>query len=85
MSAAANVSAKAQTKDQVAFILKWVASLIQILGYAATAFEVTPWNVYLFLLGVLGWFAVGLLWNDRAIMLIHVVAFAALIAGLLSS
>ncbi len=85
MSAVADTPPQSRTKDQTAFVLKWIASLVQVAGYAATAFEVTPWNVYLFLLGVTGWFAVGVLWNDRAIMLIHVVAFAALIAGLVSS
>ncbi len=67
-----------------AFAIKWIASLIQIAGYALTAFDVTPWNLYLFLAGVLGWFAVGVLWNDRAIMLIHLVALGAMIAGLIS-
>lgn len=62
--------------------VKWGASLVQIAGYAATAFDVTPWNLYLFLVGVIGWFAVGVLWNDRAIMLIHLVAFGAMIAGM---
>ena len=71
--------------QRLAFVLKWAASAVQILGYSATAFEVTPWNVYLFLVGVLGWFAVGVLWNDRAIMLIHLVAFAAMIGGIASS
>ncbi|GMG85154.1 hypothetical protein LNKW23_43700 [Paralimibaculum aggregatum] len=64
--------------------IKWAASAIQIAGYALTGFGVTPWNLYLFLVGVLGWFAVGVLWNDRAIMLIHVVAFSAMMAGLSS-
>jgi len=67
---------------RTAFALKWAASIVQILGYAATGFGWTPWNLYLFLVGVIGWFAVGLLWNDRAIMLIHLVAFGAMIAGM---
>ena len=71
-------------KDRLAFYVKWGASIIQILGYTATGFGWTPWNLYLFLIGVLGWFAVGILWNDRAIMLIHVVALAAMIAGMSS-
>lgn len=85
MTSAAKISLAPAQKDQIAFVLKWVASVIQILGYAATAFEVTPWNIYLFLCGVLGWFVVGVLWNDRAIMLIHLVALGAMIAGLVSS
>lgn len=67
---------------RLAFTVKWAASFIQIMGYTATAFGWTPWNLYLFLVGVLGWFAVGVLWNDRAIMLIHFVALGAMIAGM---
>ena len=59
-----------------------MTSIIQIMGYTATAFGWTPWNLYLFLLGVLGWFAVGVFWNDLAIMLIHIVALAAMLAGM---
>lgn len=65
-------------------MLKWAASIVQILGYSATAFGITPLNIYLFLIGLVGWFTVGFMWRDRAIMLIHVVALAAMIAGLLS-
>ncbi|MEL6476053.1 MAG: DUF6552 family protein [Pseudomonadota bacterium] len=67
-----------------AFYLKWIASIIQIFGYAFTAFGVTPWNLYLFIVGVIGWFFVGVLWRDHAIMLIHLVALGAMIAGLAS-
>lgn len=64
------------------FVVKWAASLIQIVGYGATAFGLTPWNLYFFVVGVLGWFVVGVLWKDRAIMLIHLVALAAMVAGM---
>jgi len=66
------------------FWVKWAASIIQILGYAATAFGWTPWNLYLFVVGVLGWLMVGLLWQDRAITLVHLVALAAMLAGMAS-
>lgn len=69
---------------RAAFSIKWAASVIQILGYTATALEMTPWNIYLFLFGLLGWLTVGVLWNDRAIMLIHVIALGAMIVGLVS-
>ena len=68
--------------SQIAFTIKWVASIIQIMGYTATAFGWTPWNIYLFVVGLIGWFAVGVLWNDKAIMLIHIVALAAMVAGM---
>lgn len=71
-----------RARPDAAFVLKWVASVIQTLGYAATGFGLAPWNVGFFLVGVTLWFAVGVLWNDRAIMLIHLVAFSVLIAGI---
>ncbi len=71
-------------KTNIVFFVKWAASVIQIMGYAATAFDLTPWNLYLFLIGVMGWFTVGVFWNDRAIMLIHIVALGAMVAGMLS-
>ncbi|WP_417417435.1 DUF6552 family protein [Hoeflea sp.] len=68
--------------ERIAFAVKWAASIVQIMGYTATGFGWTPWNLYLFVIGVFGWFAVGVLWNDKAIMLIHIVALAAMIAGM---
>jgi len=79
-----DVAVSTISKAQVVFAVKWLSSLVQILGYAATSFGFTPWNLYLFLIGVLGWFAVGAFWNDRALMLVHVVAFAAKVAGMMS-
>ncbi|WP_298295471.1 DUF6552 family protein [uncultured Litoreibacter sp.] len=73
------------TSFDAAFAIKWLASIIQILGYTATAFGVTPLNIYLFLAGVAGWFIVGVLWNDKAIILIHVVAAGAMLTGIAAS
>ncbi|MEM1077214.1 MAG: DUF6552 family protein [Pseudomonadota bacterium] len=71
-------------RDRLVFGIKWGASTLQILGYAATGFGWTPLNLYLFLVGVLGWFAVGVFWRDKALMLVHLVALAAMLAGMLS-
>ncbi|WP_251363776.1 DUF6552 family protein [Epibacterium ulvae] len=70
---------------RLVFIIKWAASVVQIMGYAATGFGWMPWNLYLFLVGVVGWFVVGFLWNDKALMLVHLVALGAMIAGMISS
>lgn len=72
------------SRDRLVFLVKWMASIIQIMGYAATAFGWTPWNLYLFVVGVLGWFIVGVFWNDRAIMLIHAVGLGAMMVGMSS-
>lgn len=71
-------------RGQSVFVVKWVASVIQIMGYAATGFGWTPWNLYLFLVGVLGWLTVGVLWKDRALILVHFAALGSMLVGMAS-
>lgn len=85
MTFSIQLSAPRMNRARWTLMLKWAASVVQIMGYSATAFGLTPLNIYLFLVGLIGWFTVGLLWRDRAIMLIHVVALAAMIAGLIGT
>ena len=78
------VTASGGQRTALVTLVKWGASVAQILGYGATAFDWTPVNIYLFLIGLIGWFAVGVIWNDRAIMLVHLVALGAMFVGLAS-
>ena len=66
-------------------IVKWIATAIQLIGYGLTGLNIVPWNVFAFFIGILLWFLVGYLWKDRAIMVVHVGAFLAILAGYLSS
>ncbi|MCB1367212.1 MAG: ubiquinone biosynthesis methyltransferase UbiE [Rhodobacteraceae bacterium] len=66
-------------------IVKWVATAIQLVGYALTGLNVVPWNVFAFIIGIILWFLVGVMWKDRAIMVVHVGAFIAISAGYLNS
>ena len=65
--------------------VKWIATIIQLIGYGLTGLNYTPWNVYLFFLGIILWFAVGVMWKDKAIIVVHVGAFISLLAGYLNS
>ncbi len=66
-------------------IVKWVATAIQLVGYGLTGLNIVPWNVFAFFIGIFLWFAVGVMWKDRAIMVVHVGAFISLMAGYLNS
>lgn len=66
-------------------IVKWVATVIQLIGYGLTGLNVVPLNIYAFVIGIVLWFAVGVLWKDRAIMVVHVGAFISLVGGYLNS
>ena len=66
-------------------IIKWVATAIQLIGYGLTGLNIVPWNVFAFFIGIILWFLVGYLWKDKAIMVVNVGAFIAILAGYLSS
>lgn len=66
-------------------MVKWIATVIQLFGYGLTGLNYTPWNVYLFFLGIVLWFAVGVMWKDKAIIAVHVGAFISLLVGYLNS
>jgi hypothetical protein len=66
-------------------IVKWVATVIQLIGYAFTGLNYTPLNVYFFLVGIFLWFSVGVMWKDKAIMVVHVGAFLSLLIGYLNA
>ena len=42
----------------------------------------TPFNLYLHLIGVSGWFVVGMLCHDRALIFLNGVAIAVFIMGI---
>ena len=66
-------------------VMKWVATAVQLVGYGLTGLNIVPWNVFAFFIGIFLWFAVGVMWKDRAIMVVHVGAFVSLFAGYLNS
>ncbi len=65
--------------------VKWLATFIQLIGYGLTGMNYTPWNIYAFIVGIVLWFAVGFMWKDRAIMIVHLGAFISLVAGYLNA
>ncbi|WP_227270566.1 DUF6552 family protein [Roseobacter weihaiensis] len=66
-------------------IVKWVATLVQLVGYGLTVMNIVPWNVFAFFAGIILWFAVGIMWKDRAIMVVHLGAFISLLVGYLNA
>ena len=66
-------------------IVKWIATAIQLMGYGLTGLNIVPWNIFAFIVGIVLWFLVGVMWKDRAIMVVHVGAFIAILGGYLNS
>ncbi|MGA9254388.1 MAG: DUF6552 family protein [Roseobacter sp.] len=66
-------------------IVKWIATAVQLVGYGLTGMNIVPWNIFAFFAGIILWFAVGVMWKDRAIMVVHLGAFASLLGGYLNA
>ena len=65
--------------------VKWLATIIQLIGYGMTGLNMVPYNIYFFFIGIFLWFAVGVMWKDKAIMVVHVGAFISLLVGYLNA
>lgn len=66
-------------------IIKWIATVVQLVGYGLTGLNIVPWNVFAFMIGIALWFLVGVMWKDRAIMVVHIGAFIAFVLGYINS
>jgi hypothetical protein len=83
MNFTAQGTLKMITKFEAVDVVKWLATVIQLIGYAMTGLNFVPYNIYMFFIGIFLWFAVGFMWKDKAIMVVHIGAFVSLLAGYL--
>ena len=67
------------TKD---WYIKWLASIILIFGMILSSNNIYPENIIAQATGAFGWLVVGLLWHDRAIIIINAIAFAILFSSI---
>ena len=75
MNFTAQETLKIITKFEAVDVVKWLATVIQLIGYAMTGLNFVPYNIYMFFIGIFLWFAVGFMWKDKAIMVVHIGAF----------
>jgi len=66
----------------LSWYIKWASSCILLVGMMLTSLEISPYNLYLHLLGVCGWFVVGMLWHDRALIFLNAIAAAVFVMGI---
>ena len=64
--------------------VKWIASILLIIGTILTSNNIFPLNLYFHSLGLFGWFIVSIIWNDRALLVINAVSLAILVNGMVA-
>ena len=62
--------------------IKWFSSVVLMIGMLLTSNNIYPVNLYLHFVGIAGWMIVGMLWNDRALMVINSFALATIATSL---
>ena len=64
--------------------IKWIASVVLVVGVILTSNNIYPYNLMVHALGMFGWFMVAIIWNDRALLVINAVSLVLLLNGLVS-
>ena len=72
-------------KYNIELWVEWVSTAILIIGVALTAWNIYPLNIYLSLLGNVGWMIIGLMWKKWSLITIQIVVTIIYIAGIWSN
>ena len=75
---------KVTPKGDVSWYIKWFSSITLIIAMMFTAVELFPINLFIANVGFIGWFIVGMLWHDRALIVLNAISFAIYSMGILN-
>ena len=67
---------KVTPRGDLSWYIKWVSSIMLIITMVRTSANIFPINLYIGLFGMAGWLVVGLLWHDRALIVLNAVSLA---------
>ena len=73
---------KVTPKGDKSWYIKWVSSFFILIAMAMTSADIFPQNLMFHLLGVSGWLVVGMLWHDRALIVLNAVGIVFLGIGI---
>jgi hypothetical protein len=76
---------KITPRGDLSWYIKWCASVFILIGVMCRAVEEVPkiYDVSFSIVGVTGWFIVGMMWHDRALITLNGVIFVMLGMSLL--
>jgi len=76
---------KITPKGDLSWYIKWVSVLLILIATSARATGTIPQvDLWFGLFGTIGWFAVGMLWHDRALVFLNGVLVTLIIMGLMN-
>ena len=67
----------------LSWYVKWTSVFFVIAGWLLNSVNMFPWNITIQVIGVAGWLWVGILWHDRALIVLNSIGVALLSLGLI--
>ena len=77
-------STPSKHQHPLSWYVKWISSIILIIGMIFTANNIYPHNLFLHFIGLGGWLWVAVIWNDRSLIVLNSVALAIYANGMLA-
>ena len=63
------------------FWFEWTCTAVLIAGVALTAFNIYPLNVWVSLIGNVGWLVLGYLWRKWSLIIVEIIIVAIYLIG----
>jgi hypothetical protein len=76
---------KVTPKGDLSWYIKWTGSVFLIVAMMMTSVNIFPLNLYVALVGMTAWLIVGILWHDRALIVLNAVSVAIYGLGIMNS
>jgi len=76
---------KVTPKGDLSWYIKWTGSVFLIVAMMMTSVNIFPLNLYVALFGMTAWLVVGILWHDRALIVLNAVSVAIYGLGIMNS
>ena len=73
---------KTPTHD-LSWYIKWLSAFTIIVGAVFNSFDIVPYNLFIMASGVLLWLLVGLLWFDRALIVLNTAILVIYFSGII--
>jgi len=75
---------KVTPRYDLSWYIKWASSITLIFAMMFTAIEAMPINLFIANIGFIGWLVVGMLWHDRALIVLNSISLAIYTLGIIN-
>ena len=75
---------KVTPRYDLSWYIKWASSITLIFAMMFTAIEAMPINLFIANIGFIGWLVVGMLWHDRALIVLNSISLAIYTLGIVN-